>query len=132
MHLSSFGLPGGPYACLRREASRPSAARLPSAQVGLEVRLAVDGLEARDIPEVKARMAGYLFILSETTLRASRDVTLRSVSMVPSLRFNGTSDFPNQLSPKLGFVFNFGEQWQTSLKGNLGWSYRAPTFNDLY
>ena len=29
-------------------------------------------------------------------------------------------------------VFNFGTRWRTSVKANLGYSYKAPSFNDLY
>ena len=45
---------------------------------------------------------------------------------------DATSDFENRLSPKVGAVVNFGESWQTTFKFNVGMSYRAPTFNDLY
>jgi outer membrane cobalamin receptor len=57
---------------------------------------------------------------------------MKKLSLVPSLRYDWNSDYPNRFSPKIGLVFNWGERWLTSLKMNAGLSYRAPTFNDLY
>jgi len=79
----------------------------------------------------RERLNSYLFLLNESTYRIDA-LILKSIVFVPSLRYDKNSDYTDNLSPKAGFVFNLGESWKTSLKGNLGYSYRAPTFNDLY
>jgi len=91
-----------------------------------------DWLNARDFPEIKTRNAYHLFLLSESNLEFKDGSFLKSIYIVPSLRYDGTSDFGDRLSPKTGAVLNFGELWQTTLKFNVGTNYRAPTFNDLY
>lgn len=73
----------------------------------------------------------YLFVVNETLFQINKK--LRSISVVPSIRFDTDSKYSNKIiSPKIGSIFNFGDIWKSSLKFNLGRSYRAPTFNDLY
>jgi len=91
-----------------------------------------DWLDAVDFPEIKTRITYHLFLLSESNLEFADVSFPRSIYFVPSLRFDGNNDFGSRLSPKIGAVVNFGEFWQTSLKFNIGLSYRAPSFNDLY
>jgi outer membrane receptor for ferrienterochelin and colicins len=79
----------------------------------------------------RQRMNYYLFLLNESTIRFNRH-WLKSVVFVPSLRYDKNSDYADNLAPKTGVVINLGENWKTSIKGNIGYSYRAPTFNDLY
>jgi vitamin B12 transporter len=54
------------------------------------------------------------------------------VSVIPALRWDRFSDFGSSLSPKLGVAASAGSAVRVTLKGNLGTSFRAPTFNDLY
>lgn len=54
------------------------------------------------------------------------------VAIVPAVRWDRFSDFGAELSPKIGFVLNAGDDWLVSVKANYGRSFRAPTFNDLY
>ncbi|HNW59689.1 MAG TPA: TonB-dependent receptor plug domain-containing protein [bacterium] len=79
----------------------------------------------------RERLNYYVFLLNQTTFRIDRR-WLKSVVVVPSLRYDKNSDYSDNFSPKTGVVINFGENWKTSIKGNIGYSYRAPTFNDLY
>jgi outer membrane receptor for ferrienterochelin and colicins len=60
----------------------------------------------------------------------SEEVKLRGLTLFGAVRWDGFSDFGSALSPKVGFRFALAD-W-ASVKGSLGRSYRAPTFNDLY
>ena len=51
---------------------------------------------------------------------------------IPAVRWDDYSDVGSQLSPKLGMMFSLGEAGYFALKGNIGKSYRVPTFEDLY
>jgi len=73
----------------------------------------------------------YLFLVNESVFTLEKLV--KTISLVPSLRFDTDSKNSTKIvSPKIGAIFNFGTIWQNSLKMNIGKSYRAPTFNDLY
>jgi outer membrane cobalamin receptor len=75
--------------------------------------------------------AYYLFIVNESVFCFSSQ--LKTISLVPSLRYDtDNKNQNNTISPKLGTILNFGELWKSSIKFNIGKSYRAPTFNDLY
>lgn len=81
---------------------------------------------------VNTRTERFLFVQDEYFIHAHESLGLRSIAFLPALRFDSYSDFGNHFSPKLGLVFNFGDSWRTSLKSNLGYNYKAPSFNDLY
>ncbi len=53
-------------------------------------------------------------------------------SWAPAIRWDDYSDVGSNTSPKLGVMISTGNINQFSLKGNIGQSYRTPTFNDLY
>lgn len=78
------------------------------------------------------RLSYYLFLVNENTWHPRVMRIIKSGSLIPSLRADRYSDFGYRLSPKIGAIMNFGERWQSSIKFNIGTSYRAPTFNDLY
>jgi len=79
----------------------------------------------------RLRTSSYLFFVSENLFTVNR-FGLSRISLVPSVRYDFNSDYPDKLSPKIGTVLNFGKKWTISLKMNTGMSFRAPTFNDLY
>lgn len=73
----------------------------------------------------------YVFVVNESVF--SLEKYIKTISFVPSLRFDTDSKYSNNIvSPKIGAIFNIGDTWQSSVKFNIGKSYRAPTFNDLY
>ena len=73
----------------------------------------------------------YLFFVNESVVCVNSFI--KTISIVPSLRYDTDSNYMNHIvSPKVGMIFNFGEAWKNSVKFNIGKSYRAPTFNDLY
>lgn len=77
------------------------------------------------------RLVYYLFVVNENTWRPAGWI-IKSAALMPSIRLDSYSDFGYRFSPKVGTIVNFGERWQSALKFNVGSSYRAPTFNDLY
>jgi outer membrane cobalamin receptor len=91
-----------------------------------------DGLDSPEFPEDHFRNSFYLFLQDESLFELNNTRLLKSISLIAALRFDNFSDFKNHLSPKFGGVFNFGQDWKTSLKWNVGLSYRAPNFNELY
>lgn len=56
----------------------------------------------------------------------------KKLILVPALRYDKYTDFEGQFSPKMGIVFAHSGETSFSLRGNIGSSFRAPTFNDLY
>jgi outer membrane receptor for ferrienterochelin and colicins len=96
---------------------------------GSGIRL--DYMQDHQTSDERLRTSAYFFTVSENQLPV-QILGMKKLSLVPSLRYDWNSDYPNRFSPKIGLVFNWGERWLTSLKMNAGLSYRAPTFNDLY
>jgi len=73
----------------------------------------------------------FVFVVNESVFSIEKNI--KTISFVPSLRFDTDSKYSNNIvSPKIGTILNFGDTWQSSIKFNIGKSYRAPTFNDLY
>lgn len=91
-----------------------------------------DALQSPEFPEDHFRNSYFLFVQEESSFNFGKSSLLKSISFVSALRFDSFSDFKNHFSPKMGGVFNFGENWRTSIKWNIGLSYRAPNFNELY
>lgn len=56
----------------------------------------------------------------------------KKLILVPALRYDKYTNFEGQFSPKMGIVFAHSGEATVSLRGNIGSSFRAPTFNDLY
>lgn len=51
---------------------------------------------------------------------------------IPALRWDNYSDVAAQVSPKFGILVSTGEIATIGLRGNIGRSFRVPTFDDLY
>ena len=54
------------------------------------------------------------------------------VTAIPAIRWDGYSDVESQVSPKFGWLISAGDETVVSVRGNIGKSYRVPTFDDLY
>lgn len=79
-----------------------------------------------------SRTTTYAFLQSESSFHPALP-QVASISLIPAVRLDRFSDFGVHISPKVGSVLNMDEYWlNTSLKGNVGLSFRAPTFNDMY
>ncbi len=77
------------------------------------------------------RLSYALFALHEQTFTFKTPL-LRSLTLTPSLRFNGNRDFSDQWTPKIGILMHPGNSDDLDIAVNAGISYRVPTFNDLY
>ena len=55
-----------------------------------------------------------------------------SVTVLPSLRYDFYSDFGGVISPKIGILLTKHGRERIALRANIGRSFRAPTFNELY
>ncbi len=104
---------------------------IPQASLTYGLGLRSDKMDNLQLETSHNRLSWYGFIVNESNFNLSSRL-IHTIFLVSSLRFDQTSNYGNKFSPKLGTVFNFGKYWQTSLKFNIGTSYRAPTFNDLY
>ncbi|HEX9970975.1 MAG TPA: TonB-dependent receptor [bacterium] len=51
---------------------------------------------------------------------------------IPAVRWDNYSDVASQVSPKFGWLITTGDETSISLRGNIGKSYRVPSFDDLY
>ncbi|HIC95844.1 TPA: TonB-dependent receptor [Candidatus Bipolaricaulota bacterium] len=63
-------------------------------------------------------------------IHLSQEMRLKRITLFGAVRWDMFSDFGSSFSPKAGFKVNL--IGPISVKGSLGRSYRAPTFNDLY
>ena len=50
--------------------------------------------------------------------------------IIPSLRFEHSSQFGSEVTPKVGLTYNFNNFWR--FKANYGLGYKAPTITELY
>ncbi|MCK4579443.1 MAG: TonB-dependent receptor, partial [Candidatus Marinimicrobia bacterium] len=81
---------------------------------------------------VNERAERFVFVQDELAIHFNQTSLIRSIAIWPALRLDGYSDFGNHISKKMGMVLNLGSAWRTSIKGNLSYNYKAPSFNDLY
>ncbi len=84
--------------------------------------LHLDFVDSTDIG-TKERVSGGLFL--EVPLYA-----LTRFTIIPSLRYDLYSDFPDTFDYKLDGIYSLSEN--ASLKAGFAKSYRAPSLNDLY
>lgn len=91
-----------------------------------------DWMTSHEFPEDHTRYSYYAFLQNETEFKFDNLPHIKSISIVPAIRYDAFTDFGSHISPKIGSVFNFGQEWRTSLKLNMGLNYRAPNFNELY
>ncbi len=91
-----------------------------------------DWLKSAKFPEGPDRVSRYAFLQGEIILHPEAVPYMTSISVIPALRLDDFSDFGTHFSPKIGGVTNFGSGLKTALKWNAGFSYRAPTFDDMY
>ena len=54
------------------------------------------------------------------------------IRWIPAMRWDGYSEMRSQVCPKIGFIISSGQSANISIRGNLGRSFRVPSFNDLY
>ncbi len=92
--------------------------------------LRLDRLTGNSVGLDHERTSHGLYLQAEFS--SSPDDGSLTVSALPALRYDSFSDFGGSLSPKLGALLSVGADPQIALKANVGGSYRAPTFNDLY
>jgi outer membrane cobalamin receptor len=79
-----------------------------------------------------ARGTTGLYVQSELHPLSETDGNSAGVSIIPAIRWDKVTGFDGRLSPKLGLAAFFGQSVLWTFKGNVGTSYRAPAFNDLY
>ena len=91
-----------------------------------------DWLENQTYSEYRRRYNTFAYFQDEATFLFDLFHTSMSAVLTPALRLDHYSDSGFRWSPKLGGAISSGEQWQTMIRFNLGWSYRVPTFNELY
>jgi outer membrane receptor for ferrienterochelin and colicins len=87
---------------------------------------------SNQVSEDHNRQVYYLFIQNESNFDSKIGKFPLTIEVIPALRLDNYSDFGSRWSPKIGSGFKFGSELQTILKLNAGWSYRTPTFNQLY
>ncbi len=86
------------------------------------LNLAYESVDSTKI-ERHERINGGLFIESPVYLSPQ-------FTIIPVVRYDIYSDFPDSFNFKLSSVYNISSD--TSLKASISKSYRAPTLNDLY
>ena len=91
-----------------------------------------DELESTQLDKQK-RSTNSLYLQGELESRTNIIPLINKVILIPAVRYDDYSDVGSETSPKLGIVFSkTGGDVVTSLRGNVGKSFRSPTFNDLY
>ena len=89
-------------------------------------------LTGSDFPSDHQRILYYAFIQDEIEYVFGSQAAIKSLLIIPAVRFDIFSDFGSHFSPKIGSVLNFDTSWNAALRGNVGMVYRAPVFNELY
>ncbi len=79
-----------------------------------------------------SRTTHSVYIQDEIERNFAHGQILKKIVAIPSVRWDDFSDFGSQWSPKFGLVISSDYLTQLSIKGTIGKSFRAPTFNDLY
>ncbi len=92
----------------------------------------VDYLSGSSSLGAQRRNLHGLYLQNESSLLFIDRSFPKRILLVPAIRWDSFSDFGGQFSPKIGLLLVAGEEWQASLKANVGASFRAPSFNDLY
>lgn len=82
--------------------------------------------------EAKDRAIQSLFAQTEINHTTSLLGLKTRWTWIPALRWDNYTDANSFTSPKLGVLIGTGETTSFALRGNVGKSFRAPTFNDLY
>ena len=73
-----------------------------------------------------------LYLQAESESRINYLPLINKISFIPAVRYDSYSDIGNEISPKLGLALSRIGSLTTSFRGNIGKSFRSPTFNDLY
>ncbi|MBN2030518.1 TonB-dependent receptor [bacterium] len=87
-----------------------------------------DDLSSNKFIRVDSRTMKSLF----GQIELKHDLGMTRWIWIPAIRWDDYSDVGSSTSPKLGVMVNTGQNTHFALKGNVGKSYRVPTFNDLY
>ncbi len=90
-----------------------------------------DKLKSTKFTKTERSTQGY-FVQGELSYSLSLLGLKTKWRWIPALRWNHYSDVEAKTCPKLGVLMTTGDQTSISLKGNIGTSYRVPTFFDLY
>jgi iron complex outermembrane receptor protein len=77
------------------------------------------------------RGAGALYVTTEHTLLLPWEAPFEIV-VVPSLRWDGSSDFGSAISPRIGLNIGLLPSPGLRFRTSVGRNYRAPTLNDMY
>jgi len=91
----------------------------------------VDKLESTQIGD-KDRNTHGLYLQGEFQKTISNSSLLDKVVLIPAVRYDDYSDIGSQTSPKFGIAVTRSGNILTTLRSNVGKSFRSPTFNDLY
>ncbi|MGQ9853668.1 MAG: TonB-dependent receptor, partial [Candidatus Oleimicrobiaceae bacterium] len=78
------------------------------------------------------RQALGAFAQADLTWRKLWGLRSLQASVLPALRLDRYEGFGSVRSPKVGLVLSHVGTTHASIRGNVGRSFRAPTFNDLY
>lgn len=96
---------------------------------GTELRQ--DNLESTKFNK-KKRTTQSLFLQTEINHNLTLFDFQTQWKWIPAVRWDNYSDVDARTCPKLGVLISTGEHVALSLRGNIGQSFRIPTFNDLY
>ncbi len=79
-----------------------------------------------------SRQAFGAFAQADLTWRKLWGLRNLQATVLPALRLDHYEDFGSVRSPKVGVVLSHVSSTHVAMRANVGSSFRAPTFNDLY
>ena len=73
-----------------------------------------------------------LYVMTEISYPLSIGGMQTQWKWIPAIRWSHYSDVDSRFCPKVGMLMSLGHENKLAVRGNIGQSYRVPTFNDLY
>jgi outer membrane cobalamin receptor len=90
-----------------------------------------DKLNSTKFTTVK-RNTQSLYVMTEISYSLPIGGIQSQWKWIPAIRWSRYSDVDSRFCPKVGMLASVGHENKLAVRGNIGQSYRVPTFNDLY
>ncbi len=88
-------------------------------------------LQSSDVASHRQQTHGF-YLQPQIGFSRLRSNHSQKLAIVPAVRIDTYSDFGTEINPRVGVIFTTFHESKFTLRGNLGRSFRMPSFFDLY